>query len=161
MRINVGISDLRFSQDSDDILVTHGLGSCIAVAGYDSVLKHGALLHFMLPNAGERAKLKDFNPMMFGDTGMELLLQYFDLNGCKRNHLRFVIAGGASLSTGSDKVDHFEIGKRNITMAKKFFWKNNLLIAADHIGDSISRTLYLEMSTGETYITTQGSKIAL
>lgn len=161
MRINVGISDLKFSHDPDDVLVTHGLGSCIAVAAYDPILKHGALLHYMLPIVGDRPRNQDFNPMMFGDTGMELMMQYFDLNGCKRNHIRFVIAGGASLSTSSEKVDHFEIGKRNITTAKKFFWKNNLLISAEHTGDSISRTLYLEMNTGETYITTQGTKIAL
>lgn len=161
MRINIGISDLKFSNTVDDILVTHGLGSCIAVAGYDRILKLGALLHYMLPLSGDRSRSADFNPFMFGDTGLEQLIQFFDLQGSKRHNLRFVLAGGASLNSGSDKIDHFEIGKRNITIAKKFFWKNNILIDAEHVGDSISRTLYLEMSTGATYITTQGTRIEL
>lgn len=162
MRINVGVSDFQFSTSTEDTLITHGLGSCLGVAAYDPILKIGAMLHYMLPIAtGDRSAQVDFNPYMFGNTGLELMLQFFDLQGSQRKNIRFVIAGGASINSIVDKIDHFEIGKRNITVAKKFFWSNNILIGSEHVAGNLSRTLYLELSSGKTFITSQGNKIDL
>ena len=46
----VGISDCKISGDSEDLLITYALGSCIAVILYDPVVKVGGMLHYMLPD---------------------------------------------------------------------------------------------------------------
>ena len=47
--VTVDISDLKMSQDANDILVTYSLGSCVGLALYDKVAKVGGLIHCMLP----------------------------------------------------------------------------------------------------------------
>jgi len=60
-----------------------------------------------------------------------------------------------------EQKDFFAIGKRNIVIARKMFWKNNVLIAAEHVGGSIPRTLYLEIGSGLTWMTSTGIKVEL
>ena len=51
MNIVVGVGDMKVSNDSESMLVTYSLGSCIGVAIYDPVIKVGGLLHYMLPES--------------------------------------------------------------------------------------------------------------
>ena len=55
----VGIGDCKVSKQPDDVLITHALGSCIAVMIHDPVAKVAGLLHYMLPESSldaERAR---------------------------------------------------------------------------------------------------------
>ena len=47
----VGISDIKISNASDDVIITYALGSCIGISVYDPVAKVGGLLHYMLPDS--------------------------------------------------------------------------------------------------------------
>ena len=51
VKIVVDISDARCSQDSQDILATYSLGSCIGVALHDPQAGVGGMLHYQLPSA--------------------------------------------------------------------------------------------------------------
>jgi putative nucleotidyltransferase with HDIG domain len=51
IKLILGVSDMKVSNDKEAILVTYSLGSCIAVAIYDSVARVGGLLHYMLPQS--------------------------------------------------------------------------------------------------------------
>jgi chemotaxis protein CheD len=150
MKINIGISELFICDDPTATLVTHGLGSCVGVTAYDPIRKIGAMLHYLLPLSGEKAGSIQFNPFQFGDSGLEAMFNALAQKGCRKEDLRITIAGGASMSK-SPETDHFQIGKRNITVARKTFWRYNILISAEHV----------EMSTGKTYITSQGVRVDL
>lgn len=54
------------------------------------------------------------------------------------------VAGGAAMGG----PDLFEIGNRNVTALRKIFWKNGVLIAAEDVGGSSSRTVSIEVATG-------------
>ncbi|PJA26451.1 MAG: chemotaxis protein CheD, partial [candidate division Zixibacteria bacterium CG_4_9_14_3_um_filter_46_8] len=47
--IVVGISEMKISNSTEDILITYSLGSCIGVSMYDPVSKIGGMIHYMLP----------------------------------------------------------------------------------------------------------------
>ncbi len=158
MRIIVGVSDMKLSTSASDVLVTHALGSCIGITIYDSEAGVGGMLHFMLPQSRIDEKKAANNPFMFGDVGIPRLFREAYKLGAKKENLRVVIAGGAQVLA---KSDFFAIGKRNEIMARKMFWKNNVLIAAEHVGNVIPRTLYLEMKTGESWIVSNGNRIDL
>ena len=70
MRHTIGISDMKISDQSDDILVTYSLGSCIGVAVHDAAANVGGLLHFMLPQSGLDKARAEKNPYMFATTGV-------------------------------------------------------------------------------------------
>jgi chemotaxis protein CheD len=158
MKYTVGVSDMKLSTNAGDVLVTHALGSCIGVAIHDSVSCVGGILHYMLPlSSVDDAKAKQ-NPFMFGDTGIPLLFEEAYRLGAKKEHLRVVIAGGAQVF---EDRDFFDIGKRNTIIARKLFWKNNILIAAENVGGHAPRTLFVEIGSGTTYFTTRGERFDL
>jgi len=47
----VGISDIKITNNVDDVVITYALGSCIGISVYDPVAKVGGLLHYMLPDS--------------------------------------------------------------------------------------------------------------
>ena len=158
MKYIVGVSDMKISNNTGDMIVTHALGSCIGIAIHDPVAQVGGILHFMLPLSKVDDEKAKRNPFMFGDTGIPLLFKKAYNLGAKKDNLRVVMAGGAQVF---EKKDFFAIGKRNTVIARKMFWKNNILIAAEHVGGSIPRTMYLEINTGYTWITSHGVKVEL
>jgi chemotaxis protein CheD len=158
MRYTVGISDMGFGTAEDDIVVTHALGSCIGIAIIDVQARVGGILHYMLPQSkidNEKAKIR---PLMFGDTAIPTFFKKAYELGATKENLRVVMAGGAHVIGERGK---FDIGARNITIARKLFWKNNIMIDAEHVGGTFPRTFYLEISTGKTWFTSHGQKIEL
>jgi chemotaxis protein CheD len=150
MRHTIGISDMKFSNVPGDILVTHALGSCVGIAIHDPVKNIGGMIHYMLPMSKIDEEKAAKNPLMFGDTGIPLLFQEIYKIGADKDSLRIVMAGGATIF---EKTEFFDIGNRNLTIARKLFWKNNILISAEHTGGNIPRTLYLEIGSGKTWLT--------
>lgn len=158
MKHIVGVSDMKLSATVGDQIVTHALGSCIGMAIHDSVAKVGGILHYMLPvSKVDAAKAAD-NPYMFGDTGIPLFFQKAYALGASKENLRVVIAGGAQIF---ELRDFFDIGNRNTVIARKLFWKNNILIAAEHVGGQAPRTLYLDIGPGTTWFTSRGERTEL
>jgi chemotaxis protein CheD len=158
MKITIGVSDMQLSKTPGDTLVTHALGSCIGIAIYDSIAMVGGILHYMLPFSKLDNDKADANPYMFGDSGIpQFFIESYKL-GAKKENIRVVIAGGAEII---DKCDFFNIGNRNIAIARKMFWKNGIMITAEQTGGNIPRTMYLEIDSGKAWIATAGNRTDL
>jgi chemotaxis protein CheD len=157
-RLVVGVGDMKMSKSANDLIVTHALGSCIGVAIFDPVAVVGGMLHFMLPDASVSPQRAKENPWMFASTGIPMFFkQAYDL-GAVKQRLVIKVAGGAQFL---DKNEFFAIGKRNHTMMRKLFWQNGILVKGEHVGGTISRTMYLNLSSGRIWITTGGEEIEL
>ncbi len=152
-RLVVGISEMKLSKDPEDTLITHALGSCIGVAIYDPVNRVGGILHYMLPLSSlDRDKAAN-NPYMFGDTGIPAFFQEAYRMGATKENLRVSLAGGARVIETDSR---FDIGNRNVVIARKLFWKNAVLIASEHVEGTMPRTLFLEVATGHCWFTSRG-----
>ena len=149
--IVVGISDLKVSNNANDILVTYALGSCMGIAIYDPVAKVGGLLHYMLPESSLDPKKATENPAMFADTGIPLLFKSCYKFGADKKRMVVKAAGGASILNDSN---FFRIGQKNITAMKKLFWKNNVLIENEDTGNNYNRTIYIHIATGKVFLKT-------
>jgi chemotaxis protein CheD len=158
MKHVVGVSDMKVSAARGDVIVTHALGSCLGVAIHDETAGVGGILHYMLPVSQVDPDKASKNPLMFGDLGIPLLFEESYRLGAKKERLRVVIAGGAQVF---EQEDTFAIGKRNIVIARKLFWKNNVLIAAENVGGGIPRTMYLEVGSGRTWFSSRGENVEL
>jgi chemotaxis protein CheD len=153
-QITVDMAGLQVSKDPSSILVTYALGSCIAIILYEPNLRVGGMLHYMLPlskTSPEKAKTK---PAMFGDTGIPLLFESMYKLGCTKGNLIVKVAGGAKLW---DDKGTFDIGKRNYTVMRKLFWKNNVMVSSEDVGGSKSRTARLFLESGEVLIRSKGT----
>lgn len=153
MDLVVGVADMQVSNDPEGVLVTYSLGSCIAVAIYDPVMKVGGLLHYMLPKSSIDETKARKNPYMFGDTGIPLLFKESYQFGAKKNRLKIVVVGGAQIL---DQRGLFNIGKRNYTLLRKMFWKNNVMVDFEHVGGNSNRTLRLGVKSGDISLKISG-----
>ncbi|HNS55484.1 MAG TPA: chemotaxis protein CheD [Smithellaceae bacterium] len=152
----VGISDIKVSNNAQDILVTYALGSCIGIVVFDPVAKVGGMLHYMLPDSNlDQNKAKE-NPAMFADTGIPLLFKSCYKLGAEKKRMLVKVAGGASIL---DDTNYFRIGQKNIMAMRKIFWKNNVMIEKEDTGANYNRTLRLEMSTGKVFVRSSGGEM--
>ena len=157
-RLVVGISEMKLTKDPEDTLITHALGSCIGVAIYDPVNRVGGILHYMLPLSSLDREKAANNPYMFGDTGIPALFKEAYALGAVKDRMRVVIAGGARVI---ESVQTLDIGARNVVIARKLFWKNGVMIAAEDVEGNRPRTLFLEVGSGKTWFTTRGEVFEL
>lgn len=152
----VGISDIKVSNNTADVIVTYALGSCIGIVVFDPVAKVGGMLHYMLPESAlDQNKAKE-NPAMFADTGIPLLFKSCYKLGAEKKRMLIKAAGGASIL---DDTNFFRIGQKNIMAMRKIFWKNNVMIDREDTGLNYNRTVRLEMSTGKVFVRSSGGEM--
>ena len=154
MRYVVAVGDMKIGRDAD-LIVTHALGSCLGLIVYDPVGKVGGLLHAMLPLSKINPAKAEANPYMFVDTGVPaLFMALYEIGGQKS---RMVIkAAGCGNPLGKNEM--FKIGERNYAVLKKLLWKNNILLETEDVGGTVSRTVHLDIATGQTVISSNGQK---
>jgi len=156
--ITVDIADMKVTDNRSAKLITHSLGSCIGVTIWDPEVRVGGMIHYMLPDATlspDKAKLK---PAMFASTGVPALFRAAFALGAVKKRMIVKVAGGSSLL---DDNGTFNIGKRNYVMLRKLLWKNDILIQAEDVGGSISRTLVLDVATGRVVIRNRNGEVEL
>jgi chemotaxis protein CheD len=154
MNLTVLVGDMKTGR-SGDLLVTHALGSCLGLMVFDPVAKVGGLLHAMLPLSSINPEKAQVNPAMFVDTGVPLLFKTLYEQGAAKARLA-VKAAGCGNPMGKNEV--FKIGERNYTVLKKLLWKNNILLEAEDVGGSASRTIHFDVATGQVVLSSNGTK---
>jgi chemotaxis protein CheD len=153
----VGVADMRVSADASDRMITHALGSCLGIAVHDSVTGVGGLLHVMLPlSTIDAAKASD-NPFLFVDTGVPRLFVECYRLGAVKERMDVRVAGGASVPREEGSDDRFQIGRRNMIMLRKLLWKNGVLIRSEDVGGHQSRTMELDIGSGQVRIRKEGT----
>ena len=145
----VGVGEYQVTGHSGAVLVTYALGSCMGVTAFDGKAGVGGMLHFKLPHSDINQQMAQQKPGVFGDTGMVTFLQeLYDLGATKPN-LDVKLVGG-SKSMGSS--DYFNIGARNLLLARRFLWMNGLIVSREDTGGGDYRTVRLEMATGKVTV---------
>ncbi|MFT5368514.1 MAG: chemotaxis protein CheD [Candidatus Latescibacterota bacterium] len=145
----VGISDMKVTNDPNTKIVTHALGSCLGVTIYDPVVGVGGMIHIQLPLSTIDVQKGIDRPCMFVDTGIPLLFEEAYRLGAVKSRIHLKVAGGAQFLDIGGK---FRIGERNFAILRKMLWKNSVLIEGQDVGGTISRTLFLDIATGEVTI---------
>jgi chemotaxis protein CheD len=142
-KIIVGIADLVVVHNPA-VLVTIGLGSCVAVSFRDPVAKLGGLAHILLPTIEESGN-KD-NPLKFADKAIEKAVEMMLQKGCVKNRIETKIAGGASMF--SFKEADLQIGSRNVEAVRGKLGEMKLPIIASDTGGNYGRTVEFDIASG-------------
>lgn len=145
----VGIADMKVSNDTEALLITYSLGSCIGLSIYDPIARVAGLIHILLPESNIDQKNNTLNPYKYVDTGVPLLFKSAYKLGAVKNRLRIKIAGCAQIS---DSAGIFNIGKRNYAAIRKLLWKNDIMINSEHCGGRFSRNMSIEVKSGITQL---------
>lgn len=147
----VKVGELRVGH-ANDVIVTYGLGSGVALVLYDPALHLGGVLHAML--SGPAANASD-NPAKFVDAGADALLKEFYSAGTARSRLLAVVAGGATPG------GFLQTGSRNLAVLKKVLWKHGIASRAMDVGGKVVRAVTLDCATGRCVATSRDSRLVL
>lgn len=157
----VGVADMRVSGNGDERLVTYALGSCLGVSVYDPVARVGGLLHVMLPTGSIDPEKMAQNPAMFVDSGVPALFKEAYKLGARKERMVVKVAGG-SHTGATDEDDKYQIGKRNLLALRRLLWKNGVMLHAQQTGGiQVSRTMWLDIGTGEVTLKSNGAECKL
>lgn len=157
----VGVADLKVSNVPGERLITYALGSCLGIVVHDAVAGVAGMLHVMLPTGTiDPAKMAD-KPAMFVDSGVPMLFKECYKLGAKKERMQVKVAGGAHAGA-SEEDDRFQIGKRNMIALRKLLWKNGVMVHAhDTGGVQTSRTMWVDVTSGEVTLKINGAESKL
>jgi chemotaxis protein CheD len=145
-RLVVGIGEFVIG-GPEATLVTHALGSCVAVGIWDATAGVGGLLHFLLPDSKINPERARQQPGAFADTGIPLLFQQAYTHGLQKARCRVWLVGGAEVA-GLGSAGSFNVGKRNLLAARQLLWRNSVLVHAEATGGSAPRNVMLRVADG-------------
>jgi chemotaxis protein CheD len=153
------MGDMQSTSEADAQIITYALGSCLGIAVYDPFAGVGGLLHVMLPAATLNPQGRG-NPCKYVDTGVPRLFRSCYALGARKERLIVKVAGGASREEDVEQ-DYFQIGRRNFRALKQLLWKNNVLLSAADVGGTASRTMVLDLNTGQVLLKSNGAETLL
>jgi chemotaxis protein CheD len=151
------MGEAKVTGRATEVLVVHGLGSCIALCLRDPAARVSGMAHVVLPRvsaAAAAAPVPPALPAKFGDLAVPHLLGLMEREGARRERLKIAIVGGASVLRGADRLD---IGREN-TIAVLTALNDAGLTLADHdIGGSLGRVCRLYAADGRLVVCAIGS----
>ena len=130
----------------DTVLVTLGLGSCVALVLYDAVARAGAMAHLMLPSPAlsqDRSR-----PAKFPGTALPVLLEGLSALGASRQRLRARLVGGASMFANISAPGTSSMGERNVVAARDALKAADIPIVGEDTGKGHGRSVYLFLPDG-------------
>jgi chemotaxis protein CheD len=143
--ITVGISDLQFAEYPLK-LITHGLGSCVAITLYAGDSGVGSMAHVMLPMSHDSQHI--MVPGKYADTAVTHMVSAMGSRGITPSQLVAKIAGGADMFAGQFNGKGRGIGARNILSARKVLDKLGVPLVAQDVGGTTGRTVEFSTETG-------------
>ena len=142
----IGISDMNVVRGEDSI-ITYALGSCVGVALYDSTRKIAGLAHILMPSSQE-IRDSNVNVMKYADTAIPELVKRMERAGSSSFNMVAKIAGGAQMFSMAGASSQFNIGERNVNMAREMLQKLRIKIAAQDTGANYGRTVEIFAANG-------------
>jgi len=134
----------------DAVLVTLGLGSCVAVVLYDPETAVGGLAHLLLPSPSlsqDRDK-----PAKFPETGVPFLVERMREAGAVQRRVRARIVGGASMFATLSSSSVSSVGERNIHATRQALDRAGIPLLAEDIGKDYGRSVYAFLDSGRVEV---------
>ena len=127
------------------VLVTAGLGSCVAVVLHDPSTGIAGLAHILLPTIGRGPP--SIHPAKYAESGIPLLVDEMRRRGARGDKIVARLAGGARmfaalLSSG------INMGQRNIDATRSALYRLCIPIVAEDVGGEHGRSVRVIAATG-------------
>ncbi len=143
--IRVKVADFAVA-NGGTLLVTVGLGSCVAIALHDPDARIGGLAHVLLPSTGMSQDRS--NRAKFPSTAVPLLCERMQALGARPGRLRAKIVGGASMFTSLLSATGLQIGERNVVATRAALEHAGIPIVGQEVGGDYGRSVYFDVRDG-------------
>lgn len=147
--IRVKVADYAVAGGST-LLITVGLGSCVAIALYDPQAHVGGLAHVLLPSTGMSQDRT--NRAKFPSTAVPMLCDRMQALGARTGRIRAKIVGGASMFTSLLSASGLQIGERNVVATRAALEHAGIPIIAQEVGGDYGRSVYFHVDDGRLVV---------
>jgi chemotaxis protein CheD len=154
----VRVADLRAGK-GDVVLVTLGLGSCIAIVVHDPVAKVGGLAHILLPSRS--LSRGGDNPGRFPQTAMPRLLEEMVALGADPRRLVAKLVGGAAMFANLVPAGSMQMGDRNVISSREVLNQLAIPIVAESVGGNEGRSIWFHVLEGKLQVRSVGQGVQL
>ncbi|HEU4881211.1 MAG TPA: chemotaxis protein CheD [Longimicrobium sp.] len=138
----------------DDILVTLGLGSCVAILLHDAEARVGGLAHVLLP---EPALSRDQgNASKFATTAVPALVQEMARMGARPGRLKARLVGGAAMFQTLMVPGSLNMGARNIIASRQALEDEGIPVVGEEVGGDYGRSVRFYVGAGKTTVSSVG-----
>jgi chemotaxis protein CheD len=137
---------------ANDVLVTVGLGSCVAILLYDAEARVGGLAHVLLPSPA--LARRDANPAKFPQFAVPRLLELMAVEGARPERITARLAGGASMFATLAPPGTVQMGERNLVAARQALSSQGVPLVGEAVGGDYGRTVRLRVSDGRVEVST-------
>lgn len=147
--IRVKVADLAVGRD-EQTLITIGLGSCVAIALYDTAARVGGLAHTLLPD--ETMARDRSNPAKFPASAIATLLAEMTRLGADQRRIRAKLVGGASMFANLVPSGAINIGDRNVAAARAALDERGIPVIAEDVGSDHGRSVHFFLEDGRVEV---------
>jgi chemotaxis protein CheD len=143
------------AERGDGILVTLGLGSCVAIMVHDPGAGVGAMAHVLLPS---RSLARDTsNPAKFPETAVPFLVERLCALGADPRRLLAKLAGGASMFAQLMTPGSLQMGERNIAACRSALRAAAIPLTSEAVGGDRGRSVRFYVADGRAEIRSVGA----
>jgi chemotaxis protein CheD len=147
----VRVADLRIGV-ADDVLVTVGLGSCVAILLHDAEARVGGLAHILLPSPS--LSRLDGNPAKYPQSAVPRLLELMIAGGARAGRITGRLAGGAAMFAALAPPGTVQMGERNLVAAREALSSCGVPLVGEAVGGDFGRTVRLRVHDGRIEVST-------
>jgi len=144
------------AERGDGVLVTLGLGSCVAIMLYDPQAKIGAMAHVLLPSTSLARDIT--NRAKFPETAVPLLIERLKALGADPRRLVAKLAGGARMFGQLVTPGTIQMGDRNILASRNALRAATIPIIREAVGGERGRTVRFHIKDGRVEIRSVGAE---
>jgi chemotaxis protein CheD len=137
------------------VIVTLGLGSCVAIMLHDAQTRAGAMAHVLLPSTSLARDAT--NPAKFPETAVPFLIEQLRALGADPRRLVAKLAGGASMFAQLMTPGSVQMGERNIVATRNALRAAAIPLAAEAVGGAVGRSVRFYVADGRVEIRSVGS----
>lgn len=138
----------------DVVLVTLGLGSCVAIMLHDPVTRLGGMAHVLLPSSSLARDTS--NAAKFPETAVPLLVERLRTLGAEPGRLIAKLAGGASMFAALMTPGTVQMGERNVVASRNALRAAGIPVTAEAVGGTVGRTVRYVVGAGRAEIRSVG-----
>lgn len=152
----VTVADWAAAQ-GDGVLVTLGLGSCVAIMLHDAETQAGAMAHVLLPS---KSLARDSaNHAKFPDTAVPLLVAGLKRLGADPRRLVAKLAGGASMFSQLVTPGTIQMGERNLLASRNALRAASIPILRESVGGERGRSIRFYVGDGRVEVRSVGADV--
>ena len=147
------------AERGDGVLVTLGLGSCVAIMLHDAQARAGAMAHVLLPSLSLARDIT--NRAKFPETAVPLLIERLKELGADPRRLVAKLAGGASMFGQLVTPGTIQMGERNLLAARTALRAAAIPIVREAVGGERGRSVRFHVKDGRAEIRSVGADVAV